>query len=263
MVDVAALLEDLAAECADLDRIVAALPAADWSRDTPATGWTIAHQIGHLTWTDEVATRSATDAAAFGELVRTALPRAATFVDEAAVEAAAAPPDELLARWRRGREAFGNALLAVPAGTKLSWFGPPMSPASMISARLMETWAHGQDIADTLGVTRTPTARLRTIAHIGVRTRNFAYAVNELAVPAEEFRIELTAPDGTVWSWGPEAASQRVTGPAVDFCLRVTQRRHPDDLALTATGADARQWLRIAQAFAGPTGSGRAAGQFA
>lgn len=263
MVNVAALLEDYAAECADLDRMVAALPAAEWSRATPAPGWTVAHQIGHLTWTDEVATRSATDAAAFGELVRAALPRAATFVDEAAAQAAAAAPAELLARWRRGRAALAEALLAVPAGTKLSWFGPPMSPASMISARLMETWAHGQDVADALGATRTPTARLRTIAHIGVRTRNFAYAVHDRPAPAEEFRVELTAPDGGVWSWGPESASQRVTGPAVDFCLGVTQRRHLDDLALEATGADAREWLSIAQAFAGPAGAGRAAGQFA
>ncbi|WP_067677636.1 TIGR03084 family metal-binding protein [Nocardia miyunensis] len=263
MVDVAALLDDLAAECADLDRIVAGLPAAQWALATPAPGWTIAHQIGHLTWTDEVATLSATDDAAFGELVRDALPRAGTFVDEAAVEAAAAPPEELLERWRRGREALAQALLAVPAGTKLSWFGPPMSPASMVSARLMETWAHGQDVADALGVTRTPTARLRTIAHIGVRTRNFAYAVHDRPIPAEDFRIELTAPDGAVWNWGPESASQRVTGPAVDFCLRVTQRRHLDDLALEATGADAREWLTIAQAFAGPAGSGREAGQFA
>ena len=263
MVDVAALLEDFAAECADLDRILGPLPAAEWSRATPAPGWTISHQIAHLTWTDGVATLSATDDAAFAELVRAALPRAATFVDEAAAEAATTPPAELLERWRRGRAALAEALLAVPAGTKLSWFGPPMSPASMVTARLMETWAHGQDVADALGVTRTPTARLRTIAHIGVRTRNFAYAVHDRPVPAEEFRVELTAPDGTVWSWGPESASQRVTGTAVDFCLRVTQRRHLDDLALEATGADAREWLTIAQAFAGPAGSGRAAGQFA
>ncbi|WP_067885061.1 TIGR03084 family metal-binding protein [Nocardia vaccinii] len=263
MVDVAALLEDYAAECADLDRMVAALPAAEWARATPAPGWTIAHQISHLTWTDEVATLSATDAGAFDELVRAALPRAATFVDEAAVRAASAAPAELLERWRHGRAALAEALLAVPAGAKLSWFGPPMSPASMVSARLMETWAHGQDVADALGMTRTPTARLRTIAHIGVRTRNFAYAVQDRPVPAEEFRVELTAPDGTVWNWGPESANQRITGPAVDFCLRVTQRRHLDDLALEATGADAREWLSIAQAFAGPAGAGREAGQFA
>jgi len=133
----------------------------------------------------------------------------------------------------------------------------------MATARLMETWAHGQDVADALGVTREPAMRLRSVAHIGVRTRNFAYSVRGKTPPAEEFRVELTAPDGSLWTWGPADAAQRVTGPAVDFCLLVTQRRHPDDLAVRAQGQDAAEWLTIAQAFAGPTGAGREAGQFA
>lgn len=263
MADLEALLDDFAEECADLERIVAPLDAADWSLPTPAAGWTIAHQIGHLAWTDEIATVAAADAEGFQKLVTEAGPKAFTFVDDAAEEAATAPPAELLDRWHRGRKSLADALRAVPAGAKLPWFGPPMSAASMITARIMETWAHGQDVADTLGITRTPTARLRTVAHIGVRTRNFAYTVHGLTPPATEFRVELTAPDGTIWSWGPEDAEQRVTGPAVDFCLLVTQRRHPDDLAIESAGPDAAQWLTLAQAFAGPTGSGRTAGQFA
>ncbi|MGY2060510.1 TIGR03084 family metal-binding protein, partial [Nocardia gipuzkoensis] len=243
MVDLQALLADLDAEGTDLDALVAALPAPDWARPTPAEGWTIAHQIAHLAWTDEVATLSATDAEAFGELVREALPRALTFVDEAAEQLATTPAPELLIRWRRGRAALGAALLATPTGTKLPWFGPPMSPASMVSARLMETWAHGQDVADALGVVRIPTARLRNIAHLGIRTRNFAYQVHGRTPPATEFRIELRAPDGEVWTWGPEDAPQRVEGPALDFCLLVTQRRHAGDLAIVTDGPDAAEWL--------------------
>ncbi|WP_107653453.1 TIGR03084 family metal-binding protein [Nocardia suismassiliense] len=263
MADLEALLNDFAGECADLEGIVAPLAAADWARATPAPGWTIAHQIGHLAWTDEVATLAAADADRFQQLVVEAAPKAATFVDEAAEEAATAPPAELLDRWHRGRKSLTDALRAVPAGSKLPWFGPPMSAASMITARIMETWAHGQDVADALGVVRTPTERLRTVAHIGVRTRNFAYTVHGKTPPTEEFRVELTAPDSTIWSWGPADAAQRVTGSALDFCLLVTQRRHPDDLAIEAVGADAAEWLTLAQAFAGPTGTGRTAGQFA
>ncbi|MFI7663940.1 TIGR03084 family metal-binding protein [Nocardia sp. NPDC049526] len=261
MADLDALLRDFADDCAELERIVA--PLADWSAPTPAPGWSIAHQIGHLAWTDEVAALAATDPDGFAKLVEEAGPKAFTFVDEAAEEAATAPAAELLDRWRRGRAGLIEALRALPLGTKLPWFGPPMSPASMVSARMMETFAHGQDIADALGLTRTPTARLRTVAHIGVRTRNFAYTVRGKTVPAEEFRVELTAPDDSVWSWGPEDAAQKVTGQALDFCLLVTQRRHRDDLALETMGADAAEWLTIAQAFAGPTGDGRSAGQFA
>lgn len=261
--DLEALLADFTAECDDLDRLIAELEPADWQRGTPAAGWTIAHQIGHLTWTDRVAAVAATDAEAFDALVQAALPRAFTFVDEAAEEESKRPPAELLADWRRDRVELVEALRGVPAGTKLPWFGPPMSTASMATARLMETWAHGQDVADALGVTRTPTARLRHIAHIGVRTRNFAYLTHDLTPPAEDFRVELTAPDGNVWTWGPEAAAQRISGPALDFCLLVTQRRHLDDLALRVEGAEALEWLGIAQAFAGPPGGGRTAGQFA
>ena len=132
-----------------------------------------------------------------------------------------------------------------------------MSAASMATGRLMETWAHGQDVADALGVVRTPTDRLRHVVRIGVRARDFAHTVHGLTPPAEEFRVELTAPSGASWTYGPEAAPQRVTGPALDFCLLVTQRAHRADLALTAVGPDADRWLDIAQAFAGPPGGGR------
>ena len=133
-----------------------------------------------------------------------------------------------------------------------------MSAASMATARLMETWAHGLDVADTLGVKRPATARLRSIAHIGVRTRDFAFAINGLTPPPEPFRVELRAPDATAWSWGPDDAAQRVTGSAEDFCMLVTQRRPQRGLGRRiAVGADAEQWLGIAQAFAGPPGPGR------
>jgi uncharacterized protein (TIGR03084 family) len=132
-----------------------------------------------------------------------------------------------------------------------------MSVASMATARLMETWAHGLDVADALGLPPSVSPRLRHVAHIGVRTRDYAFLQHGLPVPAEPFRVELAAPDGTTWSWGPEDAAQRVSGSALDFCLRVTRRRHRDDLALQATGPEADRWLDVAQAFAGPAGSER------
>ncbi|MFR9753683.1 TIGR03084 family metal-binding protein [Nocardia sp. 004] len=262
MADLNALLGDFADECADLEQLVGPLAPEEWARDTPAPGWTIAHQIGHLAWTDEIATIATADPDRFHRMVAEAGERVLTLVDDEAASAAAQPPAELLERWRRGRTALADALREAQAGAKLPWFGPPMSAASMITARLMETWAHGQDVADALGVHRTPTARLRSVAHIGVRTRNFAYMVHAKTPPTAEFRVELTAPDGTSWSWGPADAEQRITGPALDFCLLVTQRRHPDDLAIKASGDAATEWLTIAQAFAGPVGAGRVAGQF-
>ena len=101
------------------------------------------------------------------------------------------------------------------------------------------------------------TDRIRHIAHLGVRTRDYAFSVHGLDAPTEEFRIDLTAPSGDLWSWGPEDAAQTVTGPAYDFCLLVTQRINRADASLVAVGPDADTWLDIAQAFAGPPGQGR------
>ena len=251
------IVDDLRAESDYLDGLVAELPAERWAAATPAPGWTVAHQIAHLLWTDRVALLSVDDEDAFTEVLGAAASDPLGFVDRGAEEIAEAAPAELLAEWRTTRHTLHDALLTVPDGRKLVWFGPPMSAASMATARLMETWAHGLDVADAIGVKRPATARLRSIAHIGVRTRDFAFAINGLDAPAEPFRVELTAPDGTTWAWGPADAPQRVTGSADDFCLLVTQRRSPSTLDVTAEGEDAKRWLTIAQAFAGPPGPGR------
>ncbi|MYW45340.1 TIGR03084 family metal-binding protein [Streptomyces sp. SID161] len=259
MADPTPVIDDLRAESDELDLLVAELSPERWTLPTPAPGWTLAHQIAHLAWTDRSALLAVTDADAFQALVEKALTAPDSFVDEGADEGARLPPAELLAAWRAGRAALDRALRTAPAGARFPWYGPPMSAASMATARLMETWAHGLDVADALGVARPPTERLGHVARLGVRTRDFAYTVHGLTPPAEEFRVELTTPSGEVWVHGPEGAAQRVTGPVLDFCLLVTRRAHRADLALTATGPDADRWLDIAQAFAGPPGAGRAA----
>ncbi|WP_445256553.1 TIGR03084 family metal-binding protein [Nocardioides aurantiacus] len=254
------VLGDLAAEGSALEELVAPLDDAGWRTPTPAAGWDVATQVAHLAWTDEVAVAAATDRAAWDAVVTDAIDDPDGFVDAVALAGGRAPSEELLARWRASRAALAVALRQVPAGERLPWFGPPMSPTSMATARFMETWAHALDVADALGVVPLPTDRIRHVAHLGVRTRGFAYAAHGLAAPTSEVRVELVAPSGETWTWGPEDAEQRVTGSAYDFCLRVTQRRHRDDLDLHATGPDADRWLDLAQAFAGPPGPGRPPG---
>jgi len=252
------LLEDLEAESADLDARVAPLHPRDWARVTPAPGWTIGHQIAHLAWTDQVALLAATDEVAFYDAVAASLADDPEhYVDHGAAEYLA-PPADLLERWRAGRAALAIALSHVPDGTQLPWYGTRMSPPSMVTARIMETWAHGQDVADALRVTRAPTGRLRHVVHLGVRTLGHSFAAHGREAPTTPVRVELVGPDGDLWTYGPEDAADRVTGPALDFCLRVTQRRHRADLALQATGPVADEWLDLAQAFAGPPGAGRA-----
>jgi uncharacterized protein (TIGR03084 family) len=257
MADAGPIVDDLRAESDELDALVANLPENHWQTPTPAPGWTIAHQIGHLLWTDRVALTSVTDESAFGGLLREAAADPAGFVDAAAEVEAQRPGGELVDDWRTTRRRLHDELLNVPSDRKLPWFGPPMSPASMATARLMETWAHGLDVADALGARRKASSRLQSIAHLGVRTRDFAFAVHGLPPPKEPFHVELSAPDGPPWRWGPEDAAQRVTGSALDFCYLVTQRRPLAELDIVAVGADAQRWLTIAQAFAGPPGPGR------
>ncbi|MFE6378604.1 TIGR03084 family metal-binding protein [Streptomyces roseolus] len=263
MSDPADVLADLCAEGDELDAIVSESSEggeggeAIWRLATPAPRWSVAHQIAHLAWTDRAALLAVTDAEGFAAEVEKALAAPERFVDDGAEEGAALPPAELLARWREGRRLLDEALRKVPPGGRFPWYGPPMSATAMATARLMETWAHGQDVADALGVVRRPTARLRHVAWIGHRARDYAYLVRGEQPPAEPFRVELTGPGGESWAYGPEDAAQRVSGDAVEFCLLVTQRVHRDDTGLRAEGADAEHWLGIAQAFAGPAGPGR------
>jgi uncharacterized protein (TIGR03084 family) len=254
MVDVAEVLDDLRAESADADRLVADLPAAEWRRPTPAAGWTIAHQVAHLAWTDAAALLAIVDPDEFTA-------RLADATDEGYVDRGAEEyldePVRLLARWREGRDQLLRALESLPPGARTPWYGMPMATASMATARIMETWAHGLDIADALAVAREPTPRLRHIVHLGYRAMPYAYLMNGRGAPTDPVRLELDAPDGSQWTFGPEGAPNTVRGSALDFCLRVTQRAHRDDLNLVATGPVADEWLDIAQAFAGPSGAGR------
>jgi uncharacterized protein (TIGR03084 family) len=256
MVELADILADLDAESAEVDGYVADLPPSEWALPTPAEGWTIAHQIAHLAWTDEATLLAIQDPDGFIPRMISALEEPSTFVDRGTQDFLDEPAP-LLHKWRSGRAALRDALAQVPPGTKIPWYGTAMSPVSMVTARIMETWAHGLDIADALGRTRTPTARLRHVAHLGHRTLGYSFMSHDKQPPTVPVYLSLTAPDGTLWTYGPEDAENRVDGPALDFCLLVTQRRNRADLALVATGPVADEWLDVAQAFAGPSGSGR------
>lgn len=257
-IPMAALTGDLAAETQVLDDLLGPLAPAGWDTPTPAQGWAIRDQVGHLAYFDEAATRSVTDPNEFvREAERVVADHGANFPDAIAEQYRGMPVGELLGWFRGARRAYLATLGPLDPGTRLPWYGPAMSAASSVTARLMETWAHGQDVADALGVTREPTARLRHVAHLGVRTAGWSFAVRERPVPATPVRVELAAPDGSTWTWGPDGVADAVRGPALDFCLLVTQRRHRDDLAVVATGATATEWLSLAQAFAGAPGAGR------
>ncbi|MFD9891191.1 TIGR03084 family metal-binding protein [Amycolatopsis sp. NPDC059027] len=240
-------LPGLVAEGNELDALVSA--QADWSLPTPAAGWTIAHQIAHLAVTDANVLIAIRTPEAFGAVLAQAEAAGSGHADLDAAAGAAKPRSVLLEEWRSGRAEVAVALRDIPLDQAFPWYGSELTAALMVPLRLMETWAHGQDIFDTLGVAHPPTSRLRHIASLGVLGKELSFHTAHLPVPAEPFRVELAAPDGQTWAWGPEEAGQRVRGSALDFCLRVTQRRTRAEADLTAVGEDARKWLDIARIF--------------
>jgi uncharacterized protein (TIGR03084 family) len=275
----AELCAELEAEQRALDARLAGADGAAWSTPTPALGWDVRDQVSHLCFFDQAALVALTDPPAFGRHAQGLLEQLA------GGSQSGPPPDvalgrslagaELLERWRGAREAARVAAMAAAEAdpkTRVPWYGPPMSLASFVTARLMETWAHGTDVADALGYPPVVSDRLRHVCLIGIKARPYAFDVHERVDPGDPVRFDVVAPDegrpgpaggagpagGIHWTWGPEDATDRVTGSALDLALVFTQRRHLSDTDLVVEGRAAQAWMEIAQAFAGPAGPGRA-----
>jgi uncharacterized protein (TIGR03084 family) len=252
-----ALLDDLTAEQAELDDLLSTLTQAQWDLLTPAEPWTIRDQIGHLAFFDEKATLSALDPGAFLTEI--------SLIGEIGIDAymaqhiergRALTPNELREWWREARTGLADALARRDPDQRLPWYGPPMRAESAAAARLMETWAHGLDINDALGIKRAPTDRLFHVADLGVRTFRFGFENRGLPAPTERVRVALRGTTGNLRVWNDDCANS-VTGPVEEFCMVIVQRRNLDDTHLVCEGPIADEWMRIAQVFAGPPGTGR------
>ncbi len=260
--DVRTIAAELADEHEALDAVVAGLGDEQWTTATPSPRWRVADQIAHLAYFDRAAVVAMTDPESFPAMVEEIF--AAGMEGEEELDeltlgwSRGMAPAELLTEWRSRRQALLDAAATLPDDVRVPWYGPSMSAKSFLTARLMETWAHGQDVVDAVGAERPATDRLRHVARLGVLTRSWTYLNRGEDEPAVAVRVELRAPSGELHSWGPGDAKETVTGSMEDFCLVVTQRRHLDDTELVVHGAGARDWLLKAQAFAGPATEGPA-----
>lgn len=256
------IIGDLRDEQAALDGVVAPLDDEQWARSTPSPGWTVADQIAHLSYFDDTAATAIEDPDRFHETNAALLEGIVSGdldMDEATLSwSRDHTPSELLDHWRNNRARLLEAAGTLDENTRVAWYGPSMGAKSFLTARLMEAWAHGQDIVDTVGAEREATDRLHHIAQLGVITRKWSYINRGLDAPAGAVRVELTAPSGATWRWDDDATDGSVCGPAEDFCLVVTQRRHVDDTDLVTDGDAARDWMTKAQAFAGGATDGPA-----
>lgn len=257
------ICSELLTEYRELAALCETLTADEWRLRTDFHAWTPWDEIAHLCYFDETALQSARDAAGFAR-------------DAAALEARLARGEEisgvtrefygaldgpsLLRLWRGRFEALLGELARLEPRARLTWYGPSMSARSFATARLMETWAHGQDIWDVLHRMRLPSTRLKHIAHLGVSTFGWTFVNRGLPVPASPPFVELSAPDGSTLTWNEPSDTAFVRGPAEDFCLLVTQRRNLADTQLVYAGEAASRWLPIAQCFAGPPADAPEAG---
>ncbi|MDR2991251.1 MAG: TIGR03084 family protein [Burkholderiaceae bacterium] len=258
-----AIAADLRAEYAELAALCRTLTFEQWHAQTAFYGWTPWDEIAHLCFFDETGLLAATDAAAFTRDTAALSGRLA-----AGQEISAVARDKyrhldgagLLAHWEPIAARLADALSGLDPKARLPWYGPSMSARSFATARLMETWAHGQDVWDLLRRVRPATSRLRHIAHLGVTTYGWTFLNRKLPVPEPVPFVALAAPGGETWTWGDAASSQFVRGMAGDFCLVVTQRRHWADTGLVVSEGAASRWMSIAQCFAGPPADGPAPG---
>ena len=252
------LCDDLLAERADLLAVLGGLDEAAWHTPTPAPGWEVRDQVTHLAFFDEKTQQAIVDPDAFRADIDTFRSDVVGGVEGVRRAHEHLTGEECLAWLRRSGDALVAEARRHDGRLRVPWYGPDMSLTSTITARIMETWAHGQDVVDAVGAQRPPSDRLRHIAFLGYRAIPNSFTARGRPVPEAPVRVEL----GDV-AFGPDDAADVVRGSLLDFCLVVTQRRHPADTGLVAEGAVATEWLGIAQAFAGPPGEGRAPGQFA
>lgn len=246
------LLADLAVETAALVAVLERLSPDEWASPTPAPGWAVADQVTHLLFFDEAAAMAVQDPGRFRAHAAELQRRGPDFAGAVAADLRTLRPEEVLARFTAARAALISTYSGQDRRRRVPWYGPEMSLMSAATARLMETWAHGVDVADALGAPLATRPGLRHVAHLGYSTRRFCYANRGQEPPGADPLVELGAGDGAAWVFGSPGATDRVVGGALDFCLVVTQRRTVEQTGLDVTGSGARSWMAVAQAFAGP-----------
>ncbi len=252
------LVDNLRAETDHLVELLGAVEESVWRTTTPAAGWSVKDQVSHLAVFDEVTTTALVEPEEFGDLARSLPARGPDWVDLLSKEHRQRSGTDVLAWFGQARDSLIRAISAAAPGVRAPWFGPAMSVASMVTARIMETWAHGRDVYDALGEPHPLTDALWDVCDLGVRTRGHAFATHGLEAPPEPVVVRLWSASGEERSWPPgpdtDGSSQSVSGSAEEFALVVTRRRGIDQAELDVQGAGARSWMELAQAFAGPPG---------
>lgn len=246
---------DFLEESNALAALLAPLEDAAFARPTQFKGWSVNDVLGHLHIFNHAAALTLAAPGEFGPFlagILGQLARGRTLVQAQAQWIGDLAGQALLEDWIGGAQRLAALYGEADPKARVKWAGPEMSARSSITARQMETWAHGQAAFDLLGVVRHDADRLRNIAHLGAVTIPFAFANRGEPVPEPLPHIRLTAPSGAIWEWNAETADSRIEGSATAFCQTAAQVRNAADTDLRLAGPVATRWAEIAQCFAGP-----------
>ena len=246
-------VQDFLDESEALFEAVRDLEEEDFDRVTQFKGWTVEDVLRHLHYWNRAVDFAAQGETAFSGLKARVMNALAAGRPLAEVERKAVPETGkvLRASWIGFARALAKRWQQSDPKARLPWVGPDMSARSAITARQMETWAHGFEIFDLLGRERREHDRIRNIVVLGANTFGWSHQVHGLKVPEEMPKLELEAPSGAVWEYG-EPGAGRIVGKAVDFAAVVTQTRALADTGLQIEGEVAATWMAHAQCFAGP-----------
>ena len=253
--------EDFRAESAALAKLLDNVPEEEFSKSTLFKSWTISAVLQHLYFWNEMAGFQLTDENKLSELLKKVMSHDEGMrgFENAYLEGLSGR--KLLEAWSAGFQRTADLFAQADPKQRLKWAGPDMSARSSITARLMETWAHGQEIYDALGVVRENTDRIQNIVVLGVNTFGWTFLNRGEPVPEPMPHLALTAPSGAVWTYGEPSRDERIEGLAEEFCQVVTQVRNVADTSLRVTGPHATAWMSKAQCFAGPPETPPAPGQ--
>jgi len=246
---------DLMAETRAIAGVLAPCPDAQLDTVTAFKGWTINDVIRHLHVWNRAAWMSWAEPSGFDDFMREVMgsAKAGRSMRDVERERSGGLAGQALVRaWVDQTDEITTAFLVADPAARVKWAGPDMSVRSSVSARLMETWAHGQEVYDVLGLERRNADYIRNIVVLGMNTYGWTFRNRKLPVPEPVPRVRLTAPSGAVWVFNEGNDESSVTGRAEEFCQVVTQVRNILDTALEVEGANARLWMNIAQCFAGP-----------
>ena len=244
--------EDFRAESQALYELLETADASRFDEPTQFKDWTINAVLQHLFFWNQMAGLQLTDESELVRRLNAVMQHEGGMRGFEAFHFNHLGGGELLNQWRddfhRTADLFANA----DPKARLRWAGPDMSARSSITARLMETWAHGQEVYDHLGVTRHNADRIQNIVVLGVNTYGWTYKTRQEEPPGPMPYLVLTAPSGAIWTYGEENESERISGLAEEFCQVVTQTRNIADTNLEVEGVVAKDWMSKAQCFAGP-----------